>query len=110
MVGSENAGGSSDWYKLPEGATDLQDLIEHNNMNAAVSNIFKGSWRLGMKAGTTVEYDLNKIIWYANRELRRLEKLKWERENKAKPTTTDTTELRRLRSSEQHEIKPEQTR
>ena len=65
-------GWSSDYYKLPEGAKELQDLIEHKNMNFAVANIFKAAYRLGDKDGTTEEYDLNKVIWFAQRELNRI--------------------------------------
>lgn len=62
-------GGSSDYYKLPEGAKDLMDLIEHKNMSFSVGNIFKACYRLGQKTGATRKYDLEKIIWFANREL-----------------------------------------
>lgn len=65
-------GWSSDYYELPEGAKELQDLIEHRNMNFAIGNIFKAAYRLGNKPGTARAYDLNKIIWYAQRELARL--------------------------------------
>ena len=65
-------GWSSDYYKLPENAYELQDLIEHQNMNFAVANIFKAAYRLGSKQGTTEEYDLEKIMWFAQRELDRI--------------------------------------
>ncbi|WP_422048081.1 hypothetical protein [Shimia sp.] len=66
-------GGSSDYYKLPEDITDLQDLIEHQEMNFAMGNIFKAAWRLGKKAGNDASYDLKKIIWFAERELARIQ-------------------------------------
>jgi hypothetical protein len=65
-------GWSSSYYRLPTGATELQDLIEHKDMNFAQGNIFKAVWRLGEKTGTSKEYDLEKIIWFAQRELERL--------------------------------------
>jgi len=65
-------GGSSSYYKIPEGATDLLDLIEHKNMEFGIGNIFKACYRLGEKDGTTARYDLNKIIFFAQRELDRL--------------------------------------
>ena len=107
---SDPEGGSSEYYELPADAEEMQDLIEHKNMNFAMGNVFKACYRYGEKDGTTMEYDLYKIIWYANRELRRVEKLKWERENKAKPTMTNTTEPQRQRSSGPLATKPEQTR
>lgn len=70
--GIVSSGWSTDYYKLPEGCSELQDLIEHKNMNFAVANIFKASYRLGDKAGTSKEYDLNKIIFFAQRELKRI--------------------------------------
>jgi hypothetical protein len=66
-------GWSSGYYELPEGAKELQDLIEHRGMNFSVGNIFKACYRLGRKPGTDAVYDLQKIIWYAQRELHRLE-------------------------------------
>jgi hypothetical protein len=67
-------GWSTDYYQIPEGATELQDLIEHREMNFAVGNIFKAAYRLGMKQGTDAVYDLNKIIWFAQREKDRIER------------------------------------
>jgi hypothetical protein len=64
-------GGSTDYYKIPDGATDLQDLIELKNMNFSIGNIFKACYRLGEKSGTDANYDLRKIIFFAERELAR---------------------------------------
>ena len=64
-------GWSSHYYELPPEAEELQDLIEYRDMNFAVGNIFKAAYRLGRKPGTDVKYDLEKIIWYAQRELSR---------------------------------------
>ena len=50
----------------------MQDLIEHREMNFAMGNIFKACYRYGHKANTSKEYDLDKIIWYAQREKARL--------------------------------------
>ena len=60
-------GGSSDYYKLPEGATELNDLIEHKRMPFALGNIFKACYRLGEKSGTDIEYDLNKMEYFIGR-------------------------------------------
>jgi hypothetical protein len=70
--GMSLTGWSSDYYVLPEDAEQLQDLVEHRNMNFAVGNIFKAAYRLGGKFGTTEVYDLDKIIWFATRERARL--------------------------------------
>lgn len=66
------AGWSTSYYQLPDGAVELQDLIEHKGMSFAVGNIFKAAYRLGGKVGVDEVYDLNKIIWFAERELRRV--------------------------------------
>ena len=71
-------GWSSSYYELPKGATELQDLIEYKNMNFAMANVFKAAYRLGDKPGTEELYDLDKIIWFAQREKARLLKLKEE--------------------------------
>ena len=60
-------GDDADYYKLPSNATDLQDLIEYKKMDFATGNIFKACFRLGEKSGTSREYDLDKIIYFANR-------------------------------------------
>jgi hypothetical protein len=71
-------GWSSNYYKFPPDSEEIQDLIEYKNMNFAVGNIFKATYRLGEKEGTTVEYDLEKIQYFAERELSRILRLKEE--------------------------------
>ena len=65
-------GKASEYYDFPEGASTLNDLIEYKNMTFAQGNIFKAAYRLGHKEGITTEYDLNKIIYYAERMLNQL--------------------------------------
>ena len=96
-------GSDADYYQLPDTAKEMQDLIEHRNMNFAMGNIFKACYRYGEKNGTSMEYDLNKIIWYAQRELNRIAKCQLE--NLPKPTTTSTTAPPKPRSSEQLETR-----
>ena len=67
-------GGSTDYYKLPEGATELNDLIYYKQMNWPRANIFKAAYRLGEKDVATEEYDLNKIIYFAQLRLAQLRK------------------------------------
>lgn len=66
-----NNGGASDWYKLPENANTLQDLIEHRNMNGSVKDIFKACYRLGIKTEDELR-DLNKMAYYSLREVGRI--------------------------------------
>jgi len=70
-----NQGGATDYYELPRNAEQLQDLIEFRGMNFAVGNIFKACYRLGSKPNTDTIYDLNKIIFFAQREKARIEAL-----------------------------------
>ena len=67
-------GGSTSYYELPAGATELNDLIEHKNMSFALGNIFKACYRFGEKDAADKTYDLKKIIFFANRLLGMIEK------------------------------------
>ena len=69
-VDDKPGGSTPSQYAIPRGARELQDLIEHREMNFAVGNIFKAAYRMGVKH-ETAEYDLRKIIWFARRELKR---------------------------------------
>jgi len=73
-MNDKNNGGTTDYFQFPTNAIQLQDLIEHKNMNYAIANIFKGAYRLGDTHHSSRERDLNKIIWFAERELKRLDK------------------------------------
>jgi hypothetical protein len=69
-----NNGGSTDYYKIPEGMKDLQDLIEHKKMNFSQGNIFKAIFRAGEEHHSSYERDLHKIIFFAERELKRVKR------------------------------------
>lgn len=75
-MSSKNNGGNTDYYAVPDDAKTLNDLIEHKKMNFAVGNMFKAVYCLtdGRHAGTNNERELNKIIYYAKREKKRLKK------------------------------------
>lgn len=70
---SKNNGGSTDYYDIPEGAKTLNDLMEHKEMLHGVGDAFKALYRLHDK--DTPERNLNKVIYYAQRELDRLDRL-----------------------------------
>lgn len=65
-------GKATAYYDFPVGATTLNDIIEYKNMSFARGNIFKAVYRLGEKDGIDDEYDLNKIIYYAERMLNQI--------------------------------------
>jgi hypothetical protein len=60
-------GGSTSYYELPPHATELNDLIEYKGMSFALGNIFKACYRFGEKDAASRMYDLNKIIYFAER-------------------------------------------
>lgn len=70
----DNGGSTPSQYALPVGAKELQDLIEYRGMNFAVGNIFKACYRLGHCDHSTRLRDMNKIVYFANREVDRLKK------------------------------------
>jgi len=67
-------GGPSEYYDFPEGCSTLNDLIEYKDMSFAQGNIFKAAYRLGNKEGISLEYDLKKIKYYADRMLAQIGK------------------------------------
>lgn len=73
LVGIASDGGSTDYYKLPSHARDIDDLIAHKRMGFRVGNIFKAAYRMGEKAGADRAYDLRKIVFFAQRELEDIE-------------------------------------
>jgi hypothetical protein len=64
-----NGGSTPSQYELPPKATELQDLIEYREMNFSIGNIFKACYRMGECSHSDEMRDLNKIIWFAKREL-----------------------------------------
>lgn len=67
-------GSTASYYELPEGATELQDLISYKNMNAQMGEIFRACYRYGEVAHSEMLRDAKKIRFYINAEIERLEK------------------------------------
>jgi len=63
-----------EYYELPEGATELQDLIAFKDMNSQMGEIFRAVYRYGKVAHSPKIRDIKKIIFYAQKELERLQK------------------------------------
>jgi hypothetical protein len=72
---TESDGSTADYYQLPTGAKELQDLISHKNMNAQIGEIFRACYRYGEVAHSKMLRDAKKIKFYAEAEIKRLEKL-----------------------------------
>ncbi len=69
-------GVTASYYELPEGAKELQDIISYKNMNAQMGEIFRANMRYGEVDHSDKLRDINKIIFYAMEEKKRL--LKYE--------------------------------
>lgn len=71
---AHNNGGSTDYYKLKTAWKDLADIMEDRSMNYNQGNIFKSAFcfNVGRHDGTSYERELNKIIYFAERELKRI--------------------------------------
>ncbi|MNX97466.1 hypothetical protein D3C86_1298340 [compost metagenome] len=72
---SRSDGSTADYYVLPEGATQLQNLISHRDMNSQIGEIFRACYRYGIVSHSDKMRDAKKIRFYAQAEVERLEKL-----------------------------------
>ena len=68
-------GSTADYYELPAGATQLQDLISHRNLNAQDGEIFRAIYRKGRASHSDELRDARKVLFYAQAEVKRLERL-----------------------------------
>jgi hypothetical protein len=72
---SKSDGSTADYYELPEGARELQDLISHRNLNAQDGEMFRAIYRKGRASHSDELRDARKVLFYATAEVKRLEKL-----------------------------------
>ena len=75
MTKEHSNGATASYYKLPAGAAQLQDLISHRDMNAQIGEIFRACYRYGLVSHSDRLRDARKILFYAQAEVERLEKL-----------------------------------
>lgn len=68
-------GSTASYYQLPDDAKELQDLISHKDMNAQIGEIFRSCYRYGEVSHSDRLRDAKKIKYYAEAEIKRLEKL-----------------------------------
>lgn len=71
----ESDGSTAGYYELPPGATELQDLISHRNLNSQIGEILRACYRYGQASHSPVMRDAKKILYYAQAEVDRLERL-----------------------------------
>lgn len=71
---AHNNGGSTDYYKFEPEWKECADIIEARVMNYNQGNIFKSAFcfNVGRHSGTDYERELNKIIYFTERELQRI--------------------------------------
>lgn len=67
-------GSTAKYYELPEGATELQHLISHKNMNAQIGEIFRSCYRYNEVDHSDMLRDAKKMRFYAQAEIDRLTK------------------------------------
>jgi len=72
---TKSDGSTASYYELPEGAKELQDLISHRDMNSQIGEIFRACYRYGLVEHSDKLRDAKKIKFYADAEIKRLEKL-----------------------------------
>jgi len=65
-------GSTASYYELPDGATELQDLISYKNMNAQIGEIFRACMRYGESSHSNELRDAKKIKFYIDAEIKRL--------------------------------------
>jgi len=70
---STSDGSTANDYRLPPGATELQDLISHCDMNAQLGEIFRAAYRYGRASHSDKLRDAKKIKFYIEAEIKRLE-------------------------------------
>lgn len=75
---SKSDGSTADYYHLPQGATQLQDLISSRNMNAQDGEIFRAIYRKGRASHSDELRDARKVLFYAKAEVEMLERLRAE--------------------------------
>ena len=66
-------GSTASYYELPAGATQLQDLISHRNMNAQMGEIFRATYRYGLASHSDQLRGAKKIKFYIEAEIARLQ-------------------------------------
>lgn len=65
-------GSTASYYELPKGVTELQDLVNHRNMNAQIGEIFRACYRYGLVEHSPKIRDAKKMVFYSKAEVKRL--------------------------------------
>jgi hypothetical protein len=74
-MGQVSDGSTANYYKLPAGCTQLQDLISYRNLSAQDGEIIRAIYRKGRASHSDELRDAKKVLFYAQAEVKRLEAL-----------------------------------
>lgn len=74
MPTTASSGSTAQYYEIPIGTYELQDLISYLNCNAQLGEIGRAWMRYGKCPHSSKKRDLEKIIFYAQAELKRIAK------------------------------------
>lgn len=85
MTTEKSDGTTASYYELPEGCTELQDLIGYRNLNAQDGEIFRAIYRKGRASHSDELRDARKVLFYAAAEVKRLEVLEQTRDDREFP-------------------------
>ena len=69
---SQSDGTTADYYELPEGVTELQDLIMFRDMNGQDAESIRAIYRKGIVNHSSRTRDTKKVVFYQSEELCRL--------------------------------------
>ncbi len=69
---SKEEGSTASYYELPEGSKEFQDIISYLDCNAQMGEIGRAWMRYGKCSHSPKLRDINKIIFYAQEEKKRL--------------------------------------
>ncbi len=72
---NKSDGSTASYYELPPGCTELQDLISYRNLNAQDGEMFRAIYRKGRASHSDELRDARKVLFYAQAEVARLERL-----------------------------------
>ena len=74
LAETHNNGGPTDYYDLKPSWKGAGDIIEGRKMNFNQGNMFKVAFcfNVGRHSSTTYERELNKLKYFADRELKRI--------------------------------------
>lgn len=73
---NKSDGSTASYYELPEGCTQLQDLISHRNMNHCDGVLFELCYDHALASSVEDKLKIARsMVYYAESEVRRIERM-----------------------------------